>query len=144
MWGVNVQHCALRRKSIVIPGDTLCNDNVIITLAWYSDVTCVITVDGVNDERRGVISVQIPWIKANRWTHHRLKAKFDENNNISVSHLNHQCNWKLPSTIFLTYAPIQWEWWQVVVVVVGAGWSGVGWGGGGVCVYWQQRAVRKH
>ena len=40
-----------------------------------------------------------------------LETEFHENNNISISHPDkHKRNWKIVSTINVTYAPIQINW----------------------------------
>ena len=40
-----------------------------------------------------------------------LETEFHENNNISISHSDkHKRNWKIVSTINLTYAPLQIDW----------------------------------
>ena len=45
------------------------------------------------------------------WHHRLLETEFRENNNISISHPEkHKRNWKIVSTISVTYAPIQINW----------------------------------
>ena len=45
------------------------------------------------------------------WHHRHLETEFHENNNISISHPDkHKRNWKIVSTINVTYAPIQINW----------------------------------